>query len=149
MSYTDSKNKYAVDAIQKENEEYNRLLCTVNGCPMEWTVDAGKRMCSFHAWAGPKKWPRITDELITKQALGSLLTFAKAQERATKHDLNAQPLTTEEKHAILLELKNVVRSFATRDPKEWARKLKAREHAGERLSKTQRDVWREALGERE
>lgn len=82
MSYLESKNKYAAENVQKENEEYNRLLCTVNGCPMEWTVDAGKRMCSFHAWADPKKWPRITDDLLTRQALGTLPTFAKIQERA-------------------------------------------------------------------
>jgi hypothetical protein len=134
--------------VQKENEEYNRLLCTANGCPMEWTIDAGKRLCSFHAWSDPHKWPRITDELITKQALGNLPTFQKVQDAVKKPDFNAKTLTIAEKQAILLELKKVVQGFATRDPKEWARRLKAKELAGERLNKIQRDAWRDALGER-
>ena len=149
MSYTDSQRKYAAEKAQVETDEYNRLLCTANGCPMEWTVDAGKRLCSFHAWSDPHKWPRITDELITKQALGNLPTFQKVQEAVKKPDFNAKTLTTAEKQAILLELKKVVQGFATRDPKEWARRLKAKELAGERLSKIQRDAWRDALGERE
>jgi len=149
MSYTDSQRKYAAEKAQVENDEYNRLLCTANNCPMEWTVDAGKRLCSFHAWSDPQKWPRITDELITKQALGNLPTFQKVQDAVKKPDFNAKTLTTEEKHAILLELRDVVRGFATRDPKDWARRLKAKELAGERLNKIQRDAWRDALGERE
>lgn len=147
MSYLESKNKYAAENIEKQNEEYNRLLCTANGCPMEWTIDSGKRLCSFHAWSDPQRWPRITDELITKQALGSLPTFSKIQEKAVKHDPDAKSLTDDEKHAILLELRKVVQSWTTRDPKDWARRLKAKEAAGDRLSKIQRDAWRDALGE--
>ncbi len=33
---------------------------------------------------------------------------------------------------------------AGRDPKAWARDLKAREEAGERLTQAQREMWREA-----
>lgn len=36
---------------------------------------------------------------------------------------------------------------AYRDPKQWARDLKARDVPGGRLTKFQRDAWRTALGE--
>lgn len=32
-----------------------------------------------------------------------------------------------------------------RDPLEWARRLRAREHSGERLSPAYRRMWRDAL----
>lgn len=42
-------------------------------------------------------------------------------------------------------LDRVAAAHAKQDPKTWAWRLKAREEQGERLSKVQRDFWREAL----
>jgi len=42
------------------------LMCRVEGCPNRWSVhrDGWQPLCSAHAWAHPKAWPRITQEQV-------------------------------------------------------------------------------------
>lgn len=145
MSYLESKKKYDLDKFQAEEQDYNRLMCSANNCPMEWSVNTGTPLCTFHAWADKQEWPAITDRLITKAALGTLPSFRKLAEKYEQSSASTGLVTLEEKQAILLELKKLVQGFGRQDPKAWAHKLRERERNGENLSRVQRDAWREAL----
>lgn len=41
--------------IEKPDDEYARLLCSVPGCGQPWSVKIDKPMCSFHQWPDRKK----------------------------------------------------------------------------------------------
>ena len=137
--------KQKIDEFQQEDDDYNRLMCSAHNCPMEWTVNMGTPLCSFHAWADKHDWPAITDKLITKAALGTMPTFQKVAQKYEQGGGSTGMVTLEEKQAILLELKKVVQGFGRQDPKAWAYALKAREEAGEQLSPLKRKMWRDAL----
>jgi len=52
-----------------DQDEYNRLLCSVPGCGKVWTVKIDKPMCSFHQWSKePKKTSHVADVLKPKTA---------------------------------------------------------------------------------
>lgn len=55
----------AYGLAKQNNEEIkdNSLMCRANGCPMKWSVQIESRLCSYHAWEEPNKWPSITDRL--------------------------------------------------------------------------------------
>jgi hypothetical protein len=36
-------------------DEYQRLMCSVSGCPNRWSVKIDKPMCSFHQWGTTAK----------------------------------------------------------------------------------------------
>jgi hypothetical protein len=55
-----------------------------------------------------------------------------------------KPLSDEER-ARAVEVLRAFNRPCPQDPKDWARKLRAREMAGERLTLFQRQCWREAL----
>lgn len=48
------------------------LMCQADGCPLRWSVDRGSKLCTFHAWADPRKWPSITHELQVHGTRGLL-----------------------------------------------------------------------------
>ena len=51
-----------------DQDEYNRLLCSVPGCGKIWTVKIDKPMCSFHQWSKePKKSTNVADVLKPKE----------------------------------------------------------------------------------
>jgi hypothetical protein len=52
-------------------------------------------------------------------------------------------MTQAEKIATLNALRDMMKNRP--DPKAWAHKLRAREDAGEELTRTQREAWRTAL----
>ena len=52
MGYLDAKRKYQEEP--QKDDEMQRLMCSVPGCPNRWTVKIDKPMCSFHQW-GPRK----------------------------------------------------------------------------------------------
>tara|TARA_R110002126_G_scaffold183773_1_gene332246 strand:- start:1425 stop:1643 length:219 start_codon:yes stop_codon:yes gene_type:complete len=35
-------------------DNFDRLMCSVPGCPKRWSVDMGKPMCSEHQWSDRK-----------------------------------------------------------------------------------------------
>ena len=124
------------EPLEVENSD---LLCSAHGCPMEWSVNFGARLCTFHAATPSRDWPAMTTGLQSRQLVGSLPTFAKAQEQEPRR--SNVVLTREQKLAIIKELKVGV----IVEPRAWAQKLKAREEAGECLSKLQRDSWRQVI----
>lgn len=136
MSYLESKNKYAAENIEKQNEEYNRLNCVAHNCSNRWSVDAGNgRLCGAHAWADPMDWGRITSLENSK----ALMAASSASYEPV------EPLSEGEKQYILGEFKKALQAM-NRDPKAWAHRLRERELNGEDLSNYQRKTWREALG---
>ena len=124
---------------EPEQPENSNLLCNANGCPCEWTVENGGRLCSNHAWANPRDWQTITTKLRNQEMMGTLPTFAKTLAYQPPKTYGA--LSAQEKRDIALDLKGVLSS----DHRGWAKKLKAREESGEHLSKYQADAWRQAM----
>lgn len=55
------------------------------------------------------------------------------------------PWTPERRRAVLQRLRQTFADNAKQHPKAWAHRLKAREEAGEQLSRAQREAWRCAL----
>lgn len=53
-------------------------------------------------------------------------------------------MTPAEKRQVLLDLGRVLKRPQA-DPRAWAHRLRQRELAGERLTRTQRQAWRDAL----
>ncbi len=136
MSDLESKNKYAAENSEKQNEGYNRLNCVAHNCPNRWSVDAGNgRLCSAHAWADPMDWGRITAHENSKVMMA---TRKAAPEPVA-------PFSHEEKVFVLGEFKKALQAM-NRDPKAWAHRLRERELSGENLSNYQRKCWRQALG---
>ena len=129
--------KPLADRINDEAEQDRKNMCQAHDCPNRWSV-APQHLCSAHAWSDPRDWPRITDEQ---------LQFFAARQRAPKTEpVAARPVTKQE----IDRARQVLRAFAAgeqSDSKAWAKRLKAREHAGERLSDIQRKMWRAALHE--
>jgi hypothetical protein len=131
----------AFNAWQKqeaEPEDHNSL-CSAHGCPMEWTVEAGGRLCSYHAWDAPQEWPRITQGLKSRAVIGTLPTFAKSQHKQMP-DSGVRFTIEQKRNAV-----NMLRNMKTEDPKAWAYKLRDREQAGEHLSAVQSSFWRSVL----
>lgn len=116
------------------------LNCAAIGCPNPWSVEAGGgRLCSAHAWIDRRDWPRAT-EAQNDAAI-------ERARRRPEPSRPAAPLTREQKSAILRGLLVTVATLGRpSDPKAWARSLRQREESGERLTKAQRDAWRDALG---
>lgn len=124
---------------EPEQEDNADLLCSVNGCPMEWTVNFGSRLCTYHSASQPRDWPSVTSGLHSRGLAGSLPTFAKLQ--AWEPPRTGETLTKAEK----LEVIKAMKVGVIVEPRDWAYKLKAREEAGECLSKIQRDAWRQVV----
>jgi hypothetical protein len=49
MAYLDAKRKYESEP-KVDNNEFQRLMCAVNGCQNRWSVQIEKPMCSRHQW---------------------------------------------------------------------------------------------------
>lgn len=131
MSYAANRRDLA---IANEVNTERTLMCIASGCPNRWTVDAGSgRLCSAHAWADAKQWPSITREQQAREA-----------DRAMYGSTTSRPVRTVSK-AEALEKLATLRINEPKDPLDWARKLKARDEAGERLTPAQREMYQAAL----
>lgn len=131
MSYAANRRDLA---IANEVNTERTLMCIASGCPNRWTVDAGSgRLCSAHAWADAKQWPSITREQQAREA-----------DRAMYGSTTSRPVRTISK-AEALEKLATLRINEPKDPLDWARKLKARDEAGERLTPAQREMYQAAL----
>lgn len=68
MSYTSKSGKSTADGTAEKMptgpEHWPELRCHAGGCQQVWSVDIGNgKLCSYHAWAESKEWPRITEEI--------------------------------------------------------------------------------------
>jgi len=131
-AFDERRDQHTADDIGIEKH----LMCRAKGCPNRWSTDIG-HVCSWHYRAAPHQWPQITQEQIDAEADRAL---AAAAGRAP-----VQPLSREQKTEILQKLLGIAKSTPS---KQWAHVLKARELRGDRLSPAQREMWREAIGER-
>lgn len=113
----------------------SELMCGANSCPRRWSVDGPQgRLCGAHAFAEPHQWPGITHDLQRQWPVRSEPT-PKPPRR----------YTLEERRAAI---KGMAAIWTQKPGKCWAEKLQARERAGERLTAAQKDMWRQAIGER-
>lgn len=112
-------------------------MCAAHGCPNRWSVDAGGgKVCSAHAWRNALEWPAITEQQQRDET-----DRAQMRNEPRSEVRIADPGRM---RRVLAGLANKMRANAE-DPKRWARKLKAREEAGESLNERQREAWRTAL----
>lgn len=119
------------------------LKCAAHGCPNRWSVDGPMgRCCSAHAWSERHLWPRITQE---QQDSASRRAFDASHRQWDDNDhqnRQVRPATPEERQ-------HFSRLFALMGSRtggvHWAKRLLVREERGERLTLTQREMWRSAL----
>jgi hypothetical protein len=128
---------FAKPFVKRNDDEdgYAVLMCKAHECPNRWSVSS-KMLCSAHAWADPKNWSMITT--------GELQAFAR-RSAPPPPPKPVQEMTMEQKMEVVAKLRGL--ATASIDYKLWARKLKAREMAGEVLSNLQQKAWRGALNE--
>src|SRR5574343_1112628 len=105
-------------------------------------------------------WPKthrqmpLADEVLqcVRRVAGQRLEDEAARNKETATGIGdmAEWLRAKESPAVA-QIRAALRNWAMaqriRDPKEWARKLKERETAGEQLGHAQSWAWRRALGE--
>lgn len=119
------------------------FMCRAQGCPNRWSIDMDNgKLCRFHDGEPPERWPEITQ---TQQWAET----ERARLNGESKPAPAVPLTLADKRAILIRLNAAIAKMRAQpaDPKDWARRLKTREDAGESLNERQRTAWRAALGE--
>lgn len=114
------------------------LMCMAQGCPNRWTSDYQGKLCRWHAEAEHHLWPQITEEM-------NWHVTERAQQRGMPA-IETEPLSFEQKKAILARLADLPRHWAAIGPKAWAYRLRDREMAGEQLRSNQKTMWRAALG---
>jgi hypothetical protein len=122
--------------VAEEVVEDVHLMCSAKGCPRRWTVlgDRGKA-CSAHYWRDPADWPRIT-AMLQRQDVERAMEFNPPEPPP-------EPMTREQRVATLAELSRLGRIPA--DPKAWAKRLRDRHKAGEKLKPSEIDAYRNAL----
>lgn len=123
--------------IAEESAADRSLMCSAHGCPNLWSVDPG-RLCSAHAASDAAHWPAIT-ELQQRRATERALTAAEPARTGPR-----RPPRREELEHLRRAVRQIGRPHA--EPKAWAYALRDREQAGERLTLSQRSMWRDALG---
>ena len=123
------------DEVNKDAEERKALRCQAHGCPMPWSSDFGMgRLCRWHSGKPTHEWPEITQFTIQKKELD-------ARERDQQKELERG-----ERYADPQRLAKIIAMLGNKpDPLDWARRLKAREESGEKLSVNQKQAWRKAL----
>jgi hypothetical protein len=136
MSFAKPSQQFA-DRVNDEAAHELQSMCKAHQCPNKWSV-APDMLCSAHAWSGRHLWPLITDQQYRN--------MTERQNRPQNSE-SSRKVTREEVEKARMALKSFIRGNQI-DPKEWAKKLKAREQAGERLNDVQRKMWRAALNER-
>lgn len=127
--------------VADEVNDSARFRCKADGCPNQWSVsfDAGRGMCSAHAWAPSYLWPQITQE-----ARDYLVERAR---RPTQQPPAAAELTKAEKRAILAKLRSVLSDKPPADKMAWAWRVLERFETGElpRPSKAAVEIANAAL----
>ncbi len=116
------------------------LLCTASGCPNRWSLNFGKPLCRFHAFAEPHAWPQVTQEQLDAETDRALAGQVPKVQATVKH------WSLAEKRELLQGLRALFASAPASSGRAWATLLRRREQAGEPLTAAQRDMWR--AGER-
>lgn len=131
-SFSAKRDAQVADEFHRDQAQ----MCQAHGCPNRWSR-SDTMTCRWHSAADPHDWPRVTQE-----ALDYLADLA----RSAKTKAPVQPLTPDEKREIALSLRSLKVTGQPLDGRAWARKVRARERAGDRtLTQFQRDAWRTAL----
>jgi hypothetical protein len=122
------------EAVANEFHRDQERMCQAHGCPHHWSSDFGNgRLCSTHARAEPKDWPRITQEL-------------QDELRRPRQAPPAPPKLSATERKAVIERLHGLHSLSSGDALAGARSLKAREERGDpTLTPFQRDYWRKAL----
>lgn len=122
--------------IAAETHTERALMCAAQGCPMRWSVDFGKRLCSAHfrADANPHSWPRITQELIEAET-----------ERAYRSQLPKPEPQRVNKAAAIAALRRLAPSLNRPMNRDWAHQLQERADRGDHLTPFQRECMETAL----
>lgn len=118
----------------------SHLMCPAVGCPNRWSVSGERgRGCTWHYWADPHDWPRITERLVRAETDRALYAACQRPE-------SAPPPTYAERKAANEALAAFVQGRAV-DPKAWARELQRRheEKDGKPLRPDQIDAYRRVL----
>jgi hypothetical protein len=126
-------------AIADEAGAEFALRCRAHGCPMLWSVNFGRKLCSAHALAtDPRDWPRVTEALLAEET-------DRARYGPPPAPNGPEPM--DRPHAIeaLAQVRDG-RLFARTLPRDWAHRLEEAERAGRPLSAWQRTCWRQACG---
>ena len=133
-----------VDEVADSLHGDREFMCQARDYPSEWSVKTEEhRLCTHHAFKQPHEWPPITDKLLQLQAQGRLPTFASAARRIPPSA--GGWMSDDDKLRAINEIRAMLHNSQAKDPKAWARRLRDREEAGEKLSKIQKAYWREAL----
>jgi hypothetical protein len=115
------------------------LRCRAYGCPRQWSVNFGTKLCSAHALAiDPREWPRITAALLADEA-----DRARFGPPPAAHE---RPSMTKAEGLAALALVREGHLFARQLPRDWAHRLEQAERDGRPLSARQRSAWRQACG---
>lgn len=102
------------------------LMCSAHGCQHRWSVDAGSgKLCSWHAWSEPHRWPQITQERLDAMA-------ARAHREQYREPSQPKVMTKAEKVQTLRSLRDAVAPTPGR--KDWAQRIVSRAKDGERVS---------------
>ncbi|HXD04436.1 MAG TPA: hypothetical protein VN680_00175 [Burkholderiaceae bacterium] len=114
--------------------------CPAHGCPMQWSVSGERgRACSAHYFAEREDWPRVTEQLLRDEGDRAML-------RGQRSIPAALSMTREQRLAVLAKLRDGIGST---DKRAWARQLRERHLAGERLTHAQVAAYEAALGQDE
>jgi len=127
-------------AIANEVHADRTLMCTANGCPNRWSVDAGNgRLCSAHAWVEQHHWPQVTQEQLDAETDRALRAAARGPKQAPRR------LSREEKVEILGRLREVANRIRGGDGTSWARSIVERSRSGVRVTPAALQMAQDAL----
>ncbi|CAB4159279.1 hypothetical protein UFOVP703_80 [uncultured Caudovirales phage] len=134
----DRSNKGFRAGDAEKADEFHRdqaLMCSAHGCPMRWSVDAGRgTLCSTHAHADTRDWPRLTQWLQDQARAG--------WPRPTAPQVPS--LSREQRLELLQKLQKVGQGVQGHLGGAW--RLYERDKAGDKtLTPFQRDYYRTAL----
>lgn len=135
----------AKDRTEVVKQDFGPLkrMCCVFGCPELGSISPSnvgpaseaQWFCRFHFGESSDKWPEITRLRIRAN------DNPPSVQVETKVDVTPEYIAQ-----VREELRRFAKSFGRiTDHKAWAKRLKAREEAGELMSDVQRNGWREAL----
>lgn len=107
--------------------------CLAIGCPEIGAISyGGSWACRFHFGEVASSWPKITAD-------------RREAAEAFKGSDQVETIRVVDRQDVLARLRALESKFGSSPSKNWARKLLAREQAGEKLSPVQSSFAREAL----
>ena len=153
---------YSETERQPGNAPHLRPACMAQGCPCDASIydsvvgEPKNGLCRYHALGERRSWPAITevlragplDDASLRTRIPSWMRFYAADRPEPVLD-RFSGTSAEIRAFHIAKCREILArpGAILHDPSRgWARKLQAREAAGETLLPVQRRVWREALG---